>query len=303
MVLARNALLHLRAPGKLYLFGEYAVLSGLPALLMAVPPYGSYRGPFSPQTYISLYPGAFLPEPFPPEPWGIVDTRSFFQGRRKRGLGSSSVAAVLKAGVELWGNWRTADLFQRALEIHYREVGPTSGADLLTIIHGGVGISYPHSARYHPLPLPTGLRIVVVEEENSANSRIWISRYRDAEKSASVRSWLKRVETWFSEAERKGVGLELLAGACSLYEELGPLLGEDLYPPRFRFCQEIARTFSLCFKPSGAGGGDLGIFFLPERQCSTLLRVLKEKGIEGREVLPVSPGLTGWVYPGEGYDS
>jgi len=287
--------LTLTAPGKLYLFGEYAVLSGLPALLTAVPLFGFYRGPLFPKGFFPLYPHA-RPPFLSDRRIGILDTRSFYRGGRKLGFGSSAVYAVLKAGVTLWGHWEKRTLFQNALAIHHQEIGPTSGADILVVLSGGVGISSPREGTFTPLKFPEGVRIIVVEEEISADSRLWISRYREKEGSKEVRGWLKEVEVWFDRTKNAGLSLELFAEAVELYSALEKILGASLYPPRFQYLRQLARTLGIPFKPSGAGGGDLGIFFTPAGREEELLDSLRKAGIPGWRVFPSHIGLTGSVH-------
>jgi phosphomevalonate kinase len=283
----------LTAPGKLFLFGEYAVLSGLPALLTTVPVFGYYRGPVSPGGFFSLYPGSPT-TPLPREGTGILDTRSFYRGRRKLGFGSSAVYAVLKAGALLWGRWEKKALFQKAIAIHQEEVGPTSGADLLAILSGGVGISIPHEGIFSPFVFPEGIEMIVVEEEVSADSRLWISRYREKEGGREVQDWLKKVADWFRTAKNSGLSLELFGEAVELYASLEGILGGELYPPRFRYFRELAKSLRIPFKPSGAGGGDLGIFFTPEGRREELFASLKKARIPMRRLSPSLAGLIGW---------
>src|SRR6478609_8831293 len=144
------------APGKLILSGEYAVLQGAPALVIAVNrrvvatrrtgPRGSSPFLLSVADEIAKRYGADHPATRAAMEI-VVDSSMFYQGKEKLGLGSSAAVTVAATALALAGESvvpvidRDAVL-QIASEAHASAQGPRgsrgSGADIAAAVHGGV---------------------------------------------------------------------------------------------------------------------------------------------------------------------
>jgi phosphomevalonate kinase len=144
------------APGKLILTGEYAVLQGAPALVIAVnrrvvatrrtAPRGSSPFLLAVADEIAKRYGADHPATRAAMEI-VVDSSMFYQGKEKLGLGSSAAVTVAATALALAGDSpvpvidRDAVL-QIASEAHAAAQGPRgsrgSGADIAAAVHGGV---------------------------------------------------------------------------------------------------------------------------------------------------------------------
>lgn len=144
------------APGKLILTGEYAVLQGAPALVIAVnrrvvatrrtAPRGSSPFLVAVADEIAKRYGADHPATRAAMEI-VVDSSMFYQGKEKLGLGSSAAVTVAATALALAGDSpvpvidRDAVL-QIASEAHAAAQGPRgsrgSGADIAAAVHGGV---------------------------------------------------------------------------------------------------------------------------------------------------------------------
>jgi hypothetical protein len=78
----------------------------------------------------------------------------------------------------------------------------------------------------------------------------------------------------------------------TLYEELNDLMGGILYPSFFLQCREIGRKLGIPFKPSGAGGGDIGVFFPTSENLPPLKETLDSRRIPYELFYPSFVGLT-----------
>ena len=144
------------APGKLILTGEYAVLQGAPALVIAVnrrvvatrrtAPRGSSPFLLAVADEIAKRYGADHPATRAAMEI-VVDSSMFYQGKEKLGLGSSAAVTVAATALALAGD-STVPVIDRdavlqiASEAHATAQGPRgsrgSGADIAAAVHGGV---------------------------------------------------------------------------------------------------------------------------------------------------------------------
>ncbi|PWB77097.1 MAG: hypothetical protein C3F15_03920 [Holophagae bacterium] len=319
--------LALSAPGKLVLLGEYAVLHGAPAVVMAVdrrarvelapssdelwsvtaPPLttealrcslaadGSvdWRGapgdashrPELFERLIGSMAAAGLLDPRGLSPAAAaLDTRTLFEdgagGGTKLGLGSSAALTVaLASALARWGGREEllaeTSRWLGALVGLHRELqgGRGSGVDLAASLLGGV-VSYclgPDGsvAAADPLPMPAGLHLVVVWTGRAADTGSMLRRLEEllvgrdsaVETALGTLALLSRAG---SEAFRLGnitSVLETVDSFCEAMEALGSAAGLPIVSGEHDTLRRLARRHGASYKPSGAGGGDLGIAF------------------------------------------
>jgi phosphomevalonate kinase len=294
--------------------GEYAVLEGAPALVAAAVaraqvllwPRGSDRshasGAGSPEA-ATLPPEAVLARRCAEQVYGAVpdmelaiDTHALRSGERKFGLGSSSaVAAGVVAAVAAAHGEDPADpavrarLLPLAFEGH-RAVAPEgSGADVAASMIGGF-VRFRRepggSARdieASRLTWPTSLVLALLWTGRPARTSDLIravhhlaardpTAYRRAmaplaEAASALLAAIERGEA--------GAAIEAAAAHAAAMERLGKAAGAAIVTPELARAAHLAREVGGASKPSGAGGGDVALAFLPseaaraelERRC------------------------------------
>lgn len=290
------------APGKLVLIGEYAVTKGLPALSMAVNRRAIACRSSSADNTHSLKSSMFPAEVFyfqkhhenyhwsltPPEqaqdfiehlPWpdtdnnspGIqleLDTRGFFQQDKpsKTGIGSSA-ALMLAASAVLKADSESAQTSHHRLQQH-----TGSGIDLATSQHGGL-ICFQQQQPVKELNLPGNFYWQAVWTGESAETykflqafNAWIEKHPDSWKARK-----KQAASLIAEAITavgKGNGLNLTACIRAYGEwmrELGGAIKQPIYTPAYEKIRTMALNTDCAWKPSGAGGGDIGLICAASR--------------------------------------
>jgi phosphomevalonate kinase len=324
----------LSAPGKLVLLGEYAVLRGAPAVVMAVDrrarvelapsgneswsvtalplaadtfgfalaadgslrwladPPSAPRGLELVEHLLGSMAAAGLLDPtsLPPAA-ATLDTRALYEkaagGGLKLGLGSSAAVTVaLASALAQWGG--RGELLVDPLRwlgsllaLHRRlQGGRGSGVDLAASLLGGV-VSYRlgadgNVADADPLPMPAGLHLVVVWTGRAADTGSMLQRLdeRLTGGDASVVAALDRLAELSvagSEAFRLGRVDALLAAVgayCEAMESLGRAAGLPIVSAEHEALRRLAHRHGAAFKPSGAGGGDLGLVCSSDRETA-----------------------------------
>ncbi|MBE9549951.1 MAG: hypothetical protein IMF09_11145 [Proteobacteria bacterium] len=284
------------APGKLVLIGEYAVTKGLPALSMAVNRRAVACRCESTDNrhslHTSMFPGKifyfnkkhenFYWKVTPPRqvqefiehlPWpdtqnsgpGVqleLDTHGFFQHdiKQKTGIGSSA-ALMLAASTVLKAD---NDCAQTSHHLLQQQTG--SGIDLATSRHGGL-ICFQRQQAVKELNLPGDFYWQAVWTGESAETRVFLQAFNvwieNQPKSWKIRQ--QQAASLIAEAITavgKGNGLALTACIRAYGEwmrELGESINQPIYTPVYEKIREITLYSDCAWKPSGAGGGDIGL--------------------------------------------
>jgi phosphomevalonate kinase len=270
------------APGKVVLWGEYAVLAGVPAAVMAVDRFATCRVTDHTNGVLLSASGFDIPpvtagsllDPALPEnarlfraaasalqseaPTGIaihIDTTAFHGNGHKFGIGSSAAALVACYGA-LAGRTGEAVSLSRAIAAHQRFQGSGSGLDVAAALCGGTIRFQAEHAEPIALPNTLGMRFIFTGESASTGKKL-----------GSFSAWKERGHT---------VALDMLALAChALFEHaddpyawrryvdalrhLDLAAGLGIFSTAHNVLCELADEFGLLYKPCGAGGGDVGM--------------------------------------------
>jgi phosphomevalonate kinase len=345
------------APGKLVLIGEYAVLFGAPAAVMAIdrravvsiepaaagrwtvraPGWTDATGEFE----LTAGGRPIWSDPVAGEStWSLVDgllprvgsgagirlselpamdvtldTRAFFGSadgeRRKMGLGSS--AALTTALVHAFTAWPgssppppTVEWVQRLVDLHRAlQSGRGSGIDVAASVLGGV-VRYRLDDRARvvesgPLTIPDGLQIRAVWTGRSASTSSFLARLEAcrADHPGRVDRVIERlaeVASFGVEALSDGSGAALLAAVEEVpttLDELGRVLSMPVLSDDHRRLWRTAKEVGVAYKPSGAGGGDVGLAFAPAGdRLDAFCRKAREHGFRLPELAIDPNGIT-----------
>jgi len=276
------------APGKAFLCGEYAVLSGAPAIVAAVsrrvtarwtdrPPEPSLF-PLEARATLKAAEGHFGRPPYHLN----LDTSRLYDGSNKLGLGSSAAVAAASAAAlialhdhDLSEREVRDQVFAAALRGHSAVAPQGSGADVAAATYGGYlwfqkGSGQPF---VQPIEPPKSLACLLIwtgESSRTSNLLAQVSRLKAAAPNVHDRCMtaLKQQATEFAEAFRRNDARGVI-GTVGEYNACMAALGVAAQAPimnsRLRRIAEWAWWHGGAAKPCGAGGGDLAVGFFPDQ--------------------------------------
>ena len=334
-----------QAPGKLVLLGEYAVLEGAPAIVMAVDRYARVQVEPSREGFTVLAPDVGVKEASGRLGMGLgfewttgateaervelgliaacVEAVALALGKRrivlppallridshelrvangvaKLGVGSSAAVAaatvtalVAHAGVDVSAGPEREALFATTLAAHQAAQGKFgSGVDVAASIYGGL-LRFVRGAANCPvvteLECPDWLEPIAVWSGRAASTPAFIAAIQ-AFKERAAESYVSSMEGLKVAAE---AGLAAIANdepsgfltavdtSGALLEELGVAAGVDIFSVEHQRVRSVVRAAGGVYKPSGAGGGDLGLAFAAAPKSAADLRsALRAAGLD-----------------------
>ena len=285
------------APGKVILSGEYAVLAGAPAMSMAINRRAVTTIDVLPgNTSCLCTPGltdgewrfdasvAGLPEWIDEPPREVallieaaltalgatlpvisitIDTRDFYDdvSGQKLGLGSSAAAmtSVIQALGRMTGHAQsvseTADLAHRRMQ------GGGSGVDVATSAFGGViCFARGDTTQVEPRQWPGKLNSAVLWSGKASKTPEMVGKL--AGNCWSTTSGRALLEAAHAAAARWDAGSTATLAAMQNYADCLLRFGIDqkigIFDAGHDRLFELAKTSGVVYKPSGAGGGDIG---------------------------------------------
>jgi phosphomevalonate kinase len=310
-----------RAPGKVMLAGEYAVLDGAPSLVMAVDRHaravaddasalGESDGWLTPELDAALT-VAREDALVSPSISARVQPGTLFDGARKLGLGSSAamcvaglVAAVRASGLDPSEPGVRSRVTRAALSGHRAAQGGGSGLDVLASALGGVfctSIRDGQPAQIEPLRFPTGAHWRVLWTGDPVSTREFVARVRELAQrdNESYRALIDRVRL---EAERFRDALrseevsalvEAVRAAGEAMDSLGQRAGIPIVTDAMRALFARANALGCAVKPSGAGGGD--IVFAVSANAEAMVSLVQDCPSLGVTALDLSVDLQGAI--------
>ncbi len=229
-----------------------------------------------------------------------LDTSDFFYEERKIGIGSSSAVSVAltKAFNQLFDLRLTPKaIINDAREIHSRAQDSSgSGFDIITSFVGTRTLSCRildnGDYDYEKVELPEAIKIFAVINDEYVQTSEMIDRYKTAK---------SKYRDYFSEhAPKMKLELELLYDSIlqkdnkSIFQYLGRyndllvdmdnLFNLGIFNNHHELV-ELAKDKDIFYKPSGSGGGDIGLFISDDRKkLNSICENLELKGITCFEI-------------------
>jgi phosphomevalonate kinase len=287
-----------RAPGKLVALGEYAVLEGAPAVVLAVDRYveavvdrspgGECRlavraadtvearfaaGTPSGAALVDLVTSVVAPR----LPWfATIDSQALFAGSAKLGLGSSAAvlcawAAALSAYARASGIETPQLQVAELIDLHRRfQGGKGSGLDVAASYTGGA-ITFSLDAAGLPqigsVRLPNSVGFAGIFAGRSASTPGLVAHYRAwrRDRPREAEALMRRLAALAEAGCAALLGndaaqwLDAFAAYGGGLQELGHAIGADIVTAEHRAIGAEAQRHGVAYKVSGAGGGDLGL--------------------------------------------
>ena len=270
--------MRVRAPGKVVLLGEYAVLDGAPALVAAVD--SGVQCTVTAQTELEVCtPGdsrfvraALLAINAPAARYQFKDWNPLHLAT-KPGLGGSAAATVAACMAGLYARDADCDAVQAiATEVHRRVQGSGSGIDIAASFLGGVQRFQDGRASRVAKVKP-----VVIWSGQSAATGPRVKRYR---------AWATKERAIF--CGRSGELLDqwqddpvsALRAGHRLLSHMAKAAGIDWTTPAHDWLTDTAVDCGGACKPSGAGGGDIAVALFPDSSAeAAFLRRVSKRGL------------------------
>ncbi|HZX24221.1 MAG TPA: hypothetical protein VFF18_11835 [Woeseiaceae bacterium] len=223
-----------------------------------------------------------------------LDTTAFYSGADKLGLGSSAALTVALTAALCRHFGRK---FEHALahEAHRRlQGGEGSGLDIAASIAGGlIRFVAGDPPSVQPLRWPDGLEALFVWTGRSAETTPRVRRYRDWRRSPAAVGPADRLAGSAAEAadawqtgDARAV-LEATAACARALDGLGEAAGLDIGGGGHAELARLADGAGVVYKPSGAGGGDLGLALAGDRRRLESFRAAADRA--GFRPLPLRP--------------
>ena len=306
-------MIHARAPGKLFVSGEYAVLSGAPAIACAVSRYVRVRvldgGAQEAEEAArwreageDLILGGSASGAAPRRRLEIDSQALYAIDGAKYGLGSSAAVAAAVTGALLASRGSLPAISEQlrvATALHRARQGVGgSGVDVAASLYGGVVAVT--AGRVERLDWPRGLVCAVLSSGRPAHTGSAVERFRAAMKGGSreLRGALNRLEAeaetvkraWRSGARAALKALERYAAAWQALDRAGEL---GVYSAPHRELLGLARASDCFYKPSGAGGGDCGLALARDRaSIDSMRRSAAAKGYQSLHMHLAAQGMS-----------
>jgi len=296
------------APGKLILSGEYAVLDGAPALVIAIDRrVVARRGtPHERSAFLAAVGEELarrgLGEAARAAEEIVVDSSALYERDTKLGLGSSAAVTVAATALAL-GATERAQVLDVALAAHAAAQGARgargSGADVAAAVYGGAivftagaveGVRWPAGVRL--LPFFTG-GAADTATLVAAVQRARAERPREVEHALGAVAAASRA---LCAVLRRPFGDQVIVAfdaAALAIDRLADATGVDLVPACVTAARSALSPLGGTAKTTGAGGGDVAIAVIPatidvtiaaglliEAGCQPLPLALEETGVD-----------------------
>lgn len=300
------------APGKLVLIGEYAVVDGFPAVVAAVsrratataevaealevrgndPRWASVTDAAREQPLLAAVLDEVTRRGIALAPARIaVSTTAFSLRGNKLGLGSSAAAAVAFSAVFVQPLGTDA-IHEVARAAHRAFQGGGSGIDVAASTYGGI-LKFQSGAAIAAPSLPGGLDVVVVWTGVPAKTQGFVDAWRALPSRLDHARAIDAATTHFllgaAGADAREV-VRAVGEARAAMRAMGEAARIDVVTQAHERIAALARAHDGDAKPSGAGGGDVAVCFVPTEARARLESALRAESFDVIDLHVGEPG-------------
>ena len=222
-----------------------------------------------------------------------IDTNEFYSSGKKIGLGSSaSIAAAIINVLDEYFNLQLSESakIQKAVNIHaLSQDNFGSGLDVITsCADSGVvecNLKMANEHKWRSLKWPSDLYIKGVITSDQSSTKMMIEKYNRGKDSnqiffnklySEINHLLNQISTaWDTQNSAKII--ELMQTYNTFINQLNEKFNLGIFSDEHKRLIELARSADIFYKPSGAGGGDLGLVITnSEKKLTHFLSVLSD---------------------------
>ena len=222
-----------------------------------------------------------------------INTNEFYSSGKKIGLGSSaSIAAAIINVLDEYFNLQLSESekIQKAVNIHaLSQDNFGSGLDVITsCADSGVvecNLKMANEHKWRSLKWPSDLYIKGVITSDQSSTKMMIEKYNRGKDSnqiffnklySEINHLLNQISTaWDTQNSAKII--ELMQTYNTFINQLNEKFNLGIFSDEHKRLIELARSADIFYKPSGAGGGDLGLVITnSEKKLTHFLSVLSD---------------------------
>ena len=222
-----------------------------------------------------------------------IDTNEFYSSGKKIGLGSSaSIASAIINVLDEYFNLQLSESakIQKAVNIHaLSQDNFGSGLDVIaSCADSGVvecNLKMANEHKWRSLKWPSDLYIKGVITSDQSSTKMMIEKYNHGKASNQIffnklysetKHLLNQISTaWDTQNSAKII--ELMQTYNTFINQLNEKFNLGIFSDEHKRLIELARSADIFYKPSGAGGGDLGLVITnSEKKLTHFLSVLSD---------------------------
>ena len=222
-----------------------------------------------------------------------IDTNEFYSSGKKIGLGSSaSIAAAIINVLDEYFNLQLSESakIQKAVNIHgLSQDNFGSGLDVIaSCADSGVvecNLKMANEHKWRSLKWPSDLYIKGVITSDQSSTKMMIEKYNRGKDSnqiffnklySEINHLLNQISTAW-DTQNSATIIELMQTYNTFINQLNEKFNLGIFSDEHKRLIELARSADIFYKPSGAGGGDLGLVITnSEKKLTHFLSVLSD---------------------------
>jgi phosphomevalonate kinase len=241
---------------------------------------------------------------FTPKPGAYyLDTSAFYNTHSKNKLGLGSSAAGVTALCKLFLSQHDQDnrqtLLKMALDAHKNFSGKLgSGADIAAAVYESVieFFNTPAGPHINPVELHWWPEYLWIDTRRPQNTRTFVAHVlrMARQEPAFFTEFVDQSNYFCAQLRASSSAKQSILWITNLYallKKLSQLCKLNIISPEHRAIHELALSLGGSAKPSGAGGGDLAIAWIPPSERQNFLENIKRLGFLVLPERPLTNGL------------